>query len=378
MSSSLTVAEIGRRVGCSAATVSRALSGTGAVSPRVREAVLRAVREAEAMPRVPSKRGRSSITAERAAQAGIIEIVYFRASPFEPVKMDGGSLEVGHYEKLTNTASLRDPSWRLSHAFWRGMVDAAVEEASRWRRRSVLQFCADLTAPAFVDELMRPDRCGVLVVGESSDQLSSLIARCPHPLVLMDIDYDGWPDVVTTDNVSGIAQAFDHVYALGHRKIGFVGKFDSNFARRERYQGYRLKMADADLPLTKEWVYEGCSHIEPALAGVKQMLSRDDRPTALICADDWVAIAACRAAGELGIRVPDQLSVIGFDGTEACSLVSPALTSVRVRVEEIGRHAVRQLMLQVQAGVSPNAKGTVIRLRPELMVRQSTGPVVVA
>ncbi|HEV7298415.1 MAG TPA: substrate-binding domain-containing protein [Tepidisphaeraceae bacterium] len=258
------------------------------------------------------------------------------------------------------------------------MADAAITEASRWRRRSVLQLCDDLGSEDLLAELSHPDCSGVLVVGEPSESVGELVARCPHPLVLMDIDHVGWPTVVTTDNAYGIAQAFDHVYQLGHRRIGFVGRSDDNFAHRERYVALKMKMAEADLPVRSDWVYGGLSHVVHAVEGMRKMLSSPDRPTAVICGNDWLAIGALRAAQSLGLRVPQDLSIVGFDGTDAALLATPALTTVHAPVREIGRQAIRQLMIQILAGVSERSSGVRIRLQPELIVRGSTAPVATA
>jgi LacI family transcriptional regulator len=114
------------------------------------------------------------------------------------------------------------------------------------------------------------------------------------------------------------------------------------------------------------------NRIDHAQAGTMRVLGQPDRPTALVCANDCAAVGVVRAAHELGVSIPGQLSVVGFDDADFASLVLPPLTTIRTPTVDIGRQAVRQLMLQIQR---PSLRGTRVRLMPELVVRGSTGPV---
>ncbi len=364
----ITAAEIGRRVGCSTATVSRALSSKGSVSAKTREAILKAAREIKAQ----TVRGQAASPGGRHQKTGAIEVIFYRRSPFERLELHGQQMTVGPLAEHVVEGQFQQSGFALSHSFYRQLVDASVAEVARWGGRAMLQICQSLMDEEFLADLSRPDRSGVILVGEPTEDLGQFIARCPHPLVLVDIVYGSWPDMVTTDNMSGISQAFDHLYALGHRRIGFVGRTNVNFAYRERFTAFRLKMAEAELPVRNDWVYEGYSHIEQATEGVKKLVGQTDRPSALVCSNDCVALGAMRAASELHLRIPDDLSIVGFDDMEASAMVTPPLTTVRVPVAAIGRQAIRQLMIQIQAGVPADARGTCTRLMPELVVRGST------
>src|SRR5690606_5172684 len=107
---------------------------------------------------------------------------------------------------------------------------------------------------------------------------------------------------------------------------------------------------------------------------VAAMLSAADRPTALLCQNDCCALGVVRAASRMGIAIPSQLSVIGFDDVDFAALVTPPLTSVRVNVREMGRRAVRELMIQMNGGAQPHACACRVRLIPELVIRESTAP----
>ncbi len=368
----MTAAEIGRLVGCSTATVSRAINNSGSVAPETRDAIFRMLRETQYVPQRTGRR-RKGRAAASASSTRLVHILYHRHSPFEPLTVGQGGVNVGPLHRATQS-NLRSPRFGLADSFWRSIIDGAVAELACWDHKAVLDINTDLKSPQLISDLNEPGKEGVLIVGEASEELREIVAKCRHPLVLADHIYDQTHDVVTVDNLAGISTAFDHIYSLGHRRIGFVGRVDSNFAYAERFNAFSMKMASHSLPVRTEWVYEGYSHIEAAAAGVKKILSRADRPTALICSSDCVAIGALRAATSLGIAVPEELSIIGFDDIDAASLVTPPLTTLHVPAAEIGRQSVRLLMIQARSPVGSQRIGCRVRLVPRLVIRGSTGP----
>jgi len=362
-----TVAAISRLVGCSPATVSRAMNNSGSVSPGVRAAVLRAMRESNYVPKSVKRRSQGAMM--RPTKGDLVEIILHRHTPTEEITLGTDGIEVGPLHTFQDSFS---KPRRVATSFYRRMIDGAVEELSRWSLRGVLQLNSDLSSQLLQREVDLPDRCGVLLFGEYSSDLSQFVACCHRPLVLVDILHDGWPDSVVTDNVFGVSAAFDHLYSLGHRRIGFAGKLDDVLAFAERFTGFRMKMAEAGLAINPAWVHEGPNHIEMTGNAVQQILSQEPRPTAFMCSNDCAALGVLRAANNLGIKVPESLSVVGFDDEESASLVTPPLTTVRVPVEQMGRQAVRQLMLQMNLIDGPAARGCRVRMIPDLVVRQST------
>ena len=363
----MTASELSRLVGCSMATVSRALNNTGFVAPETREAIYRAMRKHSYVPQRAPKRSNHAKT----TPTPLVHIVYHRHTPREEVWLDHGGLNVGPLNPVSER--LLKQRHILGDTFWRRVIDGAVAEANAWGYKAVLQTNTNLQDPHFIADINASGKTAVLLVGEYSAGLKKLVDLCRHPLVLADLICDDSHDVVTIDNLAGISAAFEHLYALGHRKIGFVGKSD-NFAFTERYAAFSLRMAAAGLPLRPEWVYEGYSYIEETTEGMKKLLSRPARPTAVICANDCVAMGTIRAAGALGISVPHQLSIVGFDDIEAAGMATPPLTTVQVPMQEIGRQSVRLLMIQVKSAPHGPHRGCRVRLVPQLIIRQSTAP----
>jgi DNA-binding LacI/PurR family transcriptional regulator len=367
----MTVAEIGKLVGCSGATVSRAINSSGAVSPKTRAAILNAVRTHDVSP-ARQRRGRPS-GQQRARESGLVEILYFRDTPIERLSADHGEVTVGPYGHWNDAESIMGGQ-ELSSSFYRRIIGAAAAELGDWGHRAVIEVSRNLASPEAIADVNRPDRAGILLLGQYGPFLPTFVEQCLHPLVLVDLIQHGPSDVVTTDNMLGIGKAFDHLYELGHRKIGFAGKVLRDVAFMERFNAFRWKMSEAGLPLRDDWVYEGTHpmRLDQTQEGIVRLLKQKDRPMALLCANDCTALSVVRAAAHLGLRIPQDLSVVGFDDDEAAALVTPALTTVRIPVLEMGRQAVRQLMLQIQHPQPPRQRGVHIRLIPDLVVRSST------
>jgi LacI family transcriptional regulator, repressor for deo operon, udp, cdd, tsx, nupC, and nupG len=364
---SMTAAELGKIVGVSTATISRALNNTGAVSSKTREAIFKALQETRYVPRRQGKERRAAVV--RTDVGNVVEIVFHRHSPVEQLALGDRDFSLGPLLPMP-AGGLQSESYHFAVSFHRQIIDGAIAELARWNYRAVVQFNADLLESKFIADMNRPDKRGVLMIGEPSEKFPQFVDRCRHPLVLADFRADGPYEIVTSDSHDGVYQAFDHLYKLGHRKIGYVGNQHDLI---ERYMAFHAKMASAGLSVNPKWMYEGGPHIGPTARGVAQLLSTGDRPTALVCGNDCYAIGVLRAASSLGVSVPNDLSVVGFDDIDASALITPSLTTVRVPQMQIGQQAARQLMIAVQTG-TPATRGCVVRLKTELVERGSTGP----
>ncbi len=365
-----TVTEISRRAGCSIATVSRVINNSGAVSPQTRASVLKAIRETQYLSARSARRIGRKAAASRDTES-VIEIVQHRHSPLEDLSTEAGRVEVGPLHEAPRGGYAKAP---LGSSFYRRIVDGAVEELGRWGFRAQLRIESDLLNADMLANINSPARKGVLLLGEASPKVEQFVEQCIHPVVLVDLNYAGRADVVTSDNFAGIRTAFDHLYSLGHRRIGYVGRRDEDPSFFERFTMYKLKMAEANLPVRPDWVYTGHTHIDLTAAGVRRILELKDRPSALIAANDCYALGVIRAAAALGISIPKDLSVVGFDDEDFSSLVTPPLTTIHVPLSEMGRQAVRQLMIPILGGPPASHRGCAVRLLPELVVRASSAP----
>jgi LacI family transcriptional regulator len=191
-----------------------------------------------------------------------------------------------------------------------------------------------------------------------------VVAADPHsgPCVLPTID---------SDNLSGAGLAVGHLLGLGHRRIAMLsGRADLQSAQL-RELGYRRALEAVGLPVVEEFVVSGAFDHDVSVAAARGLLGGVGRPSAIFAGNDLSAIAAIEVAGELGLRVPEDLSVVGFDNIPESALCSPPLTTVDQPIRVMGQRAV-ELLIRLVRGEP--AESTHITLPTNLVIRQSTAP----
>ncbi|HWU75092.1 MAG TPA: LacI family DNA-binding transcriptional regulator [Rhodanobacter sp.] len=176
---------------------------------------------------------------------------------------------------------------------------------------------------------------------------------------------------VTMDEEQAAATLVRHLLELGHRRIAHVVGIRDHGASRWRLAGYRAAMAAAGLPDDPELVVQGEFTFGSGVIAARQLLALESRPTAVFAANDDMATGVMWAASEAGLKVPQDLSVCGFDDIPLARQLWPALTTVRQPSREMGRLAAMQL-LEVLRGRSP---GDMVQVPFALQLRESTGPV---
>ncbi|HRU07514.1 MAG TPA: LacI family DNA-binding transcriptional regulator [Candidatus Brocadiia bacterium] len=250
------------------------------------------------------------------------------------------------------------------------------------QRRIEAQGFATLLAPAEAPlrdavELLRW-RCvdGMIVTANLlTEQDINLWQRCRNsaPFVVLG-NASGLPvDSVTTDREAGTRDAIRALIALGHRDIGYLPMPSGPHAgdRGTRVAGFRQAMAEADLPIREEWMFVAPRDMEGARNAALAVLSRPRRPTALFCHSDLCAWGVLRAAKELGLNVPRDLSIVGFDNTEMAAYGLLALTTVDQPAPLVAETAVSLLLERI---AHPDAPPRQVVLEARLIVRESTGP----
>lgn len=188
-------------------------------------------------------------------------------------------------------------------------------------------------------------------------------------------------DSVGIDNVLAERMATAHLLALGHRRIGFLSGPIRTVSRMDRLEGYRSALAGAGIEFDPQLIWEGAfsstfGDIEGAKLGrrgAQELLSRENRPTALITINDMYALGAYAGARDLGLHVPDACSIVGFDDIMLAEIAEPSLTTIRQPLEDMLRVAVERLIERLN---KPDSSGvTQLSFVPELIVRGSTAPV---
>lgn len=178
--------------------------------------------------------------------------------------------------------------------------------------------------------------------------------------------------VVHVDHANGAQKAMDHLFSLGHTRIAYLSApFDpeTGCTRRMAYiQGYR----DRGLPVNDDWILEAPIGREPAYYAMKEFLSHHPCITAVFCFNDLMAIGALHAIRQAQISVPDDISIIGYDNIEESRFQGPPLTTVHLKMYDIGEHAVRLVHDQIQKKKAQN--DIHVRIIPSLVIRESTAP----
>ena len=179
-------------------------------------------------------------------------------------------------------------------------------------------------------------------------------------------------DHVIHDYSSGTRALMAHLLELGHRRIGFIYGVAQEIEGFDRLITYRQMLSEAGVAGNEAFEVHCGDKLEDAYRAACALLSRPDRPTALLVINDMLAIAVMRAAHDLGLTIPGDLSVAGFDDISFSNYISPRLTTVSGKSEESGREAVRLLLRRFAA---PDIPQQVTTADVELIVRESTGPV---
>jgi LacI family transcriptional regulator len=197
-----------------------------------------------------------------------------------------------------------------------------------------------------------------------------------RPVVAVDPHVGGSSlPTIDSENFEGARTMTEHLIALGHRRIGFLaGRPDLESARR-REAGYRAALAAAGIAFDPDLVRVGGFTEEVAAAPARELLLRNPRPTAIFAANDLSAIQTMRTAAELGVRVPDDVSIAGFDNIPDSALTIPPLTTVDQSIQALGNQAVRTLLALIDDPKGNDPLHPIhITLPATLVIRSSTCP----
>jgi LacI family transcriptional regulator len=330
----MTIRQIADLAGVSIATVSRVLNGRGDVSDETRDFVTNIIRENG----YTANRSARGLSAGRTGLVGIlVPLVY-------PAYFSG--ILAGAAEALSerNLQIVLSPTG--------GEHDREV---------SVLDRLHGLTDGALI-----------ILPEESSEELEGLLDS-GYRFVVLDplMPLDERIPSVSAAHTSGADQAMRHLLDLGHRRIALIAGPSGWLATEDRRRGYRAALAAAGILPEPALEAESVPEIVPGRAAADYLLDLPDPPTAIFAFNDNIAIGAIQAARARGLGVPDDLSIVGFDDVEHATIVTPALTTVRQPLAEMGRTAVSLLnrLLERQRFETLH-----IELATRLVVRDSTAP----
>lgn len=226
----------------------------------------------------------------------------------------------------------------------------------------------------WMDDVMARRPLGVLFLhsGVGEAQRHHLTSRS-IPFVVIDTDGQPQPGVPTvgSNNWNGGLAATRHLIELGHRRIAVISGPSTVLCSRARVDGYRSALDDAGIPFDPELVRWGTFHTDAGHELALELLSRPDPPTAIFAGSDYQALGVIRAAAERGLRVPQDLSIVGYDDLPLAEWINPSLTTVRQPLAEMASHATHML-IDLSEGRQPLSLR--VELMTDLIVRGSTAP----
>ena len=199
------------------------------------------------------------------------------------------------------------------------------------------------------------------------------------PLVIIDPNNESpdYPAIIAT-NQEGALAAMSYLTDLGHRRIGHIAGEMKLISANQRLQGYKDGLAAAGIPLDQDLIEIGDYTTETALICARKLLSLPDRPTAIFAANDVSAIGVYQAARELGLQIPRDLSVIGFDNLRDAVQLNPPLTTIDQALEKMGTIATEMLVELVKGKslpINPAEEGHLYKIPTQLVIRDSCAPV---
>lgn len=327
-----TVLDIARVAGVSTATVSRALTGDGAgVRPETRLRVREAAKSLGYQP------NRLPLNLKNRSVQTIGFIVNDIGNPFYTATARG-------CEDV-----IRGAGYSLILASTDG--DQAREVA----------LLAEMEAERLAGIIITPS-------GEPSPQLRRMVER-GTPIVSLDPELGIRLDVVGVDNESAAHEAVHHLTGLGHRRIGVVAGPDTIGAARDRLSGYRRALREAGIEPEPALITRGDLREEGGSRGAMELFDLDRPPTALFSINNLTTIGILRVARQRGIRMPDELSLVGFDDIPTGDLLDPPLTVIVQPTYQLGAKAAELLLRRI---AEPDAPVTEVVLHASLVIRGST------
>lgn len=348
--------------------MSRVLNNSGPVSAGVRQRVETAVRDHGYV-----HRNGARMQASQRHQCEEAVILVFRPGPLEsPNPLSRAGVQVGPSHSITvddNPSS----GFQVAHGFYHQVMDGLMAECRHWDIATRIVTCSQLDGSVLPEKRRGEPSKNLLFVGPYRAEVEAFASKTVTPMVLVGVNHECRHDAITIDNHGGIRQVLKHLISLGHRDIGFVGANGLPDFEERRF-AFNAYGREYGVNLRDSWVNLGSVQMGDVADRVAKLLSQPDRPTALVCGNDLTAMSTVQAAHRCGLRVPDELSVVGFDSLPVAELASPPLTSVHVPMEQIGRLAVRQLVIRDSCSEHKAYKGSITRVSTELVVRQSTAP----
>ncbi|MFC5651834.1 LacI family DNA-binding transcriptional regulator [Paenibacillus solisilvae] len=332
-----TIKDLAKAAGVSITTVSRALNGYSDVNEKTRSRIKRLAKELSYRPNAQAQ----SLVLKKTKTIGVIMSELKAANA-----KDGLAFEV--------LCGINDRAGELNYD-----LILFSTNPNKQLEKSYTDLCRERNVDGAILQGLRLN----------DPYLKEVVSQSLFPSVMIDIPLAGERvGHVTTDNVSGARDAVRHLQELGHRRIAMINGHGEAAVSHERLSGYMLGLQEAGISYDPALVYDGRFSEEGGTEAAGRILSEHSDVTAVFCASDIMALGAMRSFELLGKKVPDEVSIVGYDDIAIASYCSPKLTTVRQDKYGMGYQAA-QLLIDMLEGRQVRHK---VMLNNELIVRQST------
>jgi len=313
MANKVTMATIARKLGVSKNTVSLALRGVGGISDKTRRMVI-----------------------ETAAKMGY------------NYKSVGKKIP-----ESRNLCLVIPKSTQASLDFFSQIQMGIEDEAKKNNMNTILHYYDEAEGEPQIPNCIREGMVsGIITLGRVGRNMAMKLKTTGLPVVMVDNYFDDMEtDCVLTDNHCGGYAATEHLIRNGHRNIAFYGEINASVSFYDRYMGYRKALRKFGLEAPGHCAaLTGCSEhiwIDEIIEILRRIKAEGEFPTGFVCCNDAAAIMLCKALKQLGMDIPGEVSVVGFDDISAASQIEPELTTLRVKRETMGRKAVNMLIARL-------------------------------
>jgi LacI family transcriptional regulator len=331
-----TIYDVANRANVAISTVSRVLNNSGYVSEKTKQKVLKAIEE-----------------------------LHFQQNMVATALM----------KKQTHTFGLIIPD--IKNAFYSDLT-RAVEDVANQHGYNVILCNTDhnLHKEAdYVNFLLQKGIDGIIFstpVVRDNNVRNVIESRPDLPVVVIGSRVEGVQiDEILVDNYEGGYEVTHYLLEQGHRRIGFISGSGGTYATIERLKGFKTAFEELGIKPDSDIILLGDFSIESGYENAKKLLQKKERPTAIFAGNDSIAVGVYRAARELQLKIPDDLSVVGFDDSLYAQILTPMLTTVHTPIQEMGARAMTFAINTLKG--EKTSKETVV-FRPTLLIRESVLP----
>jgi DNA-binding LacI/PurR family transcriptional regulator len=334
----MNIEAVARRAKVSTATVSRVINHSDKVSPRTAALVRKAIMELNFHPNTNAR----ALGTGRSSMFGLI--ISDITNPFFPELVKAfEDIAVEHAQEVLVANTNYDPVR--------------------------MQTCVSRMLQRKVDGV-------AIMTSEMDEALIGMFSKLGIPMVFLD---NGHPAIgvstIRVDYEAGVERAVEHLTALGHKHIAFINGPLRLASASARLNAFKSSMVSHLLVVKKDWIAEGNHRVDGGHDAMTRILDASDLPTAVIASNDLTAIGAYGAIHARGLRVPTDISVIGFDDIQLCAYLEPALTTVHLPRAQIAEVAFQALFQRYAVPKAEPRRGVESVIQPHLVLRKSTGPV---